>query len=102
MTSSALWFLVSIMVVLSHLAERDFFVLVSRTDSRVWDVLSMSSFIQRMPRDLWGSFMALLNSDPGNLNDFLPALFSHRDPLKIVVVNLAESLQYHCVIRLPL
>ena len=48
----------------------------------VWHVLS--SYIQQAPRDVWGSLMALLTSDPGDLNEFLPALFSHRDTLKIV------------------
>lgn len=64
------------------LTQRDWVVLVSYANSRVWHVLS--SYIQQRPRDLWGSLMALLTSDPGNLNGFLPALFSHGDTLKIV------------------
>lgn len=56
-------------------AERGRFFLFSCTDSRVWHVLSPC--IQKMPGDAWGSLIALLTW--GNLNEFLPALHSHRD-----------------------
>lgn len=84
-----------IMVALSHqLKEAVWF------PAGVWHVLS--SYIQQAPRDVWGSLMALLNSDPGDLNEFLPAFFSHRDTLKIVfdtVLNIFGREVHHCVTR---